>query len=82
MLVSLFEYEYERVDGTGRVVEVRRTEYWRSHRRRTISGVGDGLIPASRTWEEPRERREISCWDRGDEDDEMNDSAVRLMRES
>ena len=57
MLLSL---EYDKVDGMGRVLDARRTAYWRSQSRRTISGVDDELIPARRTWEEPKDSIEIS----------------------
>ncbi len=49
-----------REEGTGRVLDERRTLYWRSQRRSASSGVVVVVMPARRTWEDPRERMEIS----------------------
>lgn len=44
----------------GSALDASKTEYWRSHKSKTISAVGDLDIAANRTWEEPRDSSEIS----------------------
>lgn len=43
--------------------EASRTEYWRSHSRKTISREGILVVPANRTKDEPKDSREISLYD-------------------
>lgn len=58
LIVTSFDCAKE--DGMGSVLDASKTEYWRSHKSKTISAVGDLDTAANRTWEEPKDSSEIS----------------------
>ena len=51
------------VEGIGMLWDASRTEYWRSHIKKTISRAGDLVSPASKTKVEPSDSKEISLRD-------------------
>ena len=54
---------WDRVEGIEMVCVASTTEYWRSHRSKTISRLGALVTPASKTKVECRASKVISFWD-------------------